>query len=69
MSIKTRAALRLAAHLAISVTAGAAIYAAITHLTPTTLMTVAGLAGVIFFGYQVFQMYVAVEQIKENNQK
>jgi hypothetical protein len=66
MSVKTRAALRLATHLAISVAAGALIYAALEFLAPTTILTALGVAGVAFFGYQAFKIYVTLEQIKEN---
>jgi hypothetical protein len=67
MSIKTRAALRLAAHFMISVTVGAAVYAAVHFLSTPTILTILGTAAVVFFGYQVFKIYVTLEEFKENN--
>jgi len=69
MSVKTRAAARLAKHLVISLGSMIAIYVAFTFMPADVFLMILGGTGLAFFSYQLFKIYVSMEEMAENRKK
>lgn len=69
MSVQNRALIRLAKHLAIFMGIILVVYLLATSLPVDIFIMILGAFGVAFFGYQIFKVYVAVEEIYETRKK
>jgi hypothetical protein len=69
MSVKTRAAARLVKHLAFILGLMVLIYTVFLSIPVNIFLMILGGAGVIFFGYQLFRIYVTMEEMSENRKK
>jgi hypothetical protein len=69
MSIKIRAAARLTKHLAFCVGLMVLIYTVFLSVPASVFLMILGGAGAIFFGYQLFRIYVTMEEMSENRKK
>lgn len=69
MSVKTRASLRLAKHLAFAIGLMAIVYMVFLAVPVSTFLMILGGAGTVFFGYQLFKIYVTMEEMAENRSK
>jgi len=65
MSIKTRAAARLAKHMAFILGCMLLIYIVFSSVPANVVLMIAGGAGVAFFGYHLFMIYVSMEEMDE----
>jgi len=69
MSIKVRAAARLLKHLAFASGLMVLIYTVFLSVPANVFLMILGGAGVAFFGYQLFMIYVSMEEMAENRNK
>jgi hypothetical protein len=69
MSVKTRAAARLVKHLAFILGLMVLIYTVFLSIPVNIFLMILGGAGVVFFGYQLFRIYVTMEEMSENRKK
>lgn len=69
MSVKTRAAARLVKHLAFIVAVMVLVYLVFLSIPLDTFFMILGGLGVVFFSYQLFRIYVAMEEMAENRKK
>jgi hypothetical protein len=69
MSVKTRAAVRLIKHLAFIVGLMALVYTVFVSIPLDVFLMILGGTGVAFFSYQLFKIYVAMEEMAENRKK
>lgn len=69
MSIKTRAAARLAKHLAFIIGVFVLIYTVFLSVPTGVFLMILGGAGVVYFGYNLFMIYVSLEEMAENRKK
>ena len=69
MSIKTRAAARLAKHLAFIIGVFVLIYTVFLSVPASVFLMILGGAGAVFFGYNLFMIYVSLEEMSENRKK
>ena len=69
MSIKTRAAARLAKHLAFIIGVFVLIYTVFLSVPASVFLMILGGAGAVFFGYNLFMIYVSTEEMSENRKK
>lgn len=69
MSIKTRAAARLAKHLAFIIGVFVLIYTVFLSVPASVFLMILGGAGAVFFGYNLFMIYVSMEEMSENLKK
>jgi len=69
MSTKTRAAARLAKHMAFILGSMLLIYTVFLSVPASVFLMILGGAGAIFFGYQLFMIYVSMEEMSENRKK
>jgi uncharacterized membrane protein len=69
MSIKTRAAARLAKHLAFIIGVFVLIYTVFLSVPASVFLMILGGAGAVFFGYNLFMIYVSMEEMSENRKK
>ena len=69
MSVKTRAAARMVKHLAFIVGVMVLVYLVALSIPLDTFLMILGGAGVAFFGYQMFKIYVTIEEMAENRKK
>ena len=69
MSIKTRAAARLAKHLAFILGLMVLIYTVFLSVPAGVFLMILGGAGVVYFGYNLFMIYVSLEEMAENRKK
>jgi hypothetical protein len=69
MSVKTRAAARLVKHLAFILGSMVLIYTVFLSIPVNIFLMILGGAGVVFFGYQLFRIYVTMEEMSENRKK
>lgn len=67
MSVQTRALIRMAKHLTAFVCGAALFYLLVTFIPTNVFITILFLLTIPFIGYQIFKMYVAMEEIKESN--
>ena len=69
MSVKTRAAARLVKHLAFIVAVMVLVYLVFLSVPIDIFLMVLGGSGFVFFGYQMFKIYVSMEEMSENRKK
>ena len=69
MSVKTRAAVRLIKHLAFIVGLMALVYTVFVSIPVDVFLMILGGTGVAFFSYQLFKIYVSIEEMAENRKK
>ncbi len=69
MSIKTRAAARLTKHLAFIIGVFVLIYTVFLSVPASVFLMILGGAGAVFFGYNLFMIYVSMEEMSENRKK
>jgi hypothetical protein len=69
MSVKTRAAARLVKHLAFIVAVMVLVYLVFLSIPLDTFFMILGGLGVVFFSYQLFRIYVTIEEMAENRKK
>lgn len=69
MSVKTRAAARLAKHLAVILSVISLIYVSFMFMSADVLLMILGGAGFVFSMVQVFKIYVSIEEMAENRKK
>jgi hypothetical protein len=69
MSTKTRAAARLAKHVAFILGSMLLIYIVFSSVPASVFLMILGGAGAAFFGYQLFRIYVTMEEMSENRKK
>ena len=69
MSVKTRAAARLVKHLAFIVAVIVLVYLVFLSIPLDTFFMILGGLGVVFFSYQLFRIYVTIEEMSENRKK
>jgi hypothetical protein len=69
MSVKTRAAARLVKHLAFIVAVMVLVYLVFLSIPLDTFFMILGGLGVVFFSYQLFRIYVTMEEMSENRKK
>ena len=69
MSVKTRAAARLVKHLAFIVAVIVLVYLVFLSIPLDTFFMILGGLGVVFFSYQLFRIYVTMEEMSENRKK
>lgn len=65
MSIKTRAAARLAKHLAFILGSMLLIYIVFLSVPASVVLMILGGAGAVFFGYHLFMIYVSMEEMDD----
>ena len=65
MSIKTRAAARLAKHVAFILCSMLLIYIVFLSVPASVVLMIVGGAGVAFFGYHLFMIYVSMEEMDD----
>lgn len=65
MSIKTRAAARLAKHLAFILGSMLLIYIVFLSVPASVALMIMGGAGAAFFGYHLFMIYVSMEEMDD----
>lgn len=69
MSIKTRAAMRLATHLSFMIGVMVLVYVVFLALPLDVFLMILGGAGFVFFMVQMFRIYVSIEEMAENRKK
>lgn len=69
MSIKTRAAARLAKHMAMSLGSMLLVYTVFLSVPADVFLMILGGSGLAFCGYQLFLCYVRMEEMAENCKK
>ena len=69
MTVQNRALIRLVKHLAISMGIILVVYLLATSLPVDIFIMILGAFGVAFFGYQIFKIYVTIEELEETRKK
>ena len=69
MTVQNRALIRLAKHLAIFMGIILVVYLLATSLPVDIFIMILGAFGVAFFGYQIFKIYVTIEELEETRKK
>ena len=67
MSVQTRALIRMAKHLTAFVCGAALFYLLATFIPANVFVIILCLFTIPFIAYQIFKMYVVMEEIKESN--
>ena len=69
MTVQNRALIRLVKHLAISMGIILVVYLLATSIPVDIFIMILGAFGVAFFGYQIFKIYVTIEELEETRKK
>ena len=69
MTVQNRALIRLVKHLAISIGIILVVYLLATSIPVDIFIMILGAFGVAFFGYQIFKIYVTIEELEETRKK
>ena len=67
MSVQTRALIRMAKHLTAFVCGAALFYLLATFIPTNVFVTILCLFTIPFIAYQIFKIYVTIEELEESN--